>query len=220
MNRPFPTWLASLALAGLTLGLAACTVKIPEEQEKAEAPMEKHVPPSFTEPSGPAAAPSAPVPPPEVKAPPFLRAEGTRIVDADGNPVILKGCNLGNWLLLEMWMLDLRGIRDQYEFESILAQRFGPAEKDRLMELYRSNWIRERDFEVVRSFGFNVVRLPFNYRLLEDDANPFQLRPDAFKWLDAALRMAQGAGLYVILDMHGVPGGQSDDHTTGHAGQN
>ena len=30
----------------------------------------------------------------------------------------MKGCNLGNWLMLEMWMLDYagRGIADQYEF--------------------------------------------------------------------------------------------------------
>ena len=220
MNRPFPTWLATLALAAVSLGLAACTVKMPEEQEKAEPPMEKQVPISFTESEGPTPEGPTTFPPIELKAPPMLHAQGTQIVDPDGNPVILKGCNLGNWLLLEMWMLDLRGIRDQYEFESILAQRFGKPEKDRLMELYRSNWIRERDFEVVRSFGFNVVRLPFNYRLLEDDAQPFQLRKDAFKWLDTAIRMAQDSGLYVILDMHGVAGGQSDDHTTGQAGQN
>ena len=220
MNRPFPTWLATLALAAASLGLAACTVKLPEEQEETEVPMEKQVQQSFTEPEGPAGEPATPRPTVDIKAPPILRAQGTQIVDPDGTPVILKGCNLGNWLLLEMWMLDLRGIRDQYEFESILTQRFGDAEMERLMEIYRSSWIQEHDFEVVRSFGFNVVRLPFNYRLLEDDARPFQLRENAFKWLDAAIRMAQGSGLYVILDMHGVAGGQSDDHTTGRAGQN
>ena len=57
------------------------------------------------------------------------------------------------------------------------------------MELYRQNWITDRDFKIVRSFGFNVVRVPFNYTLLEDDERPMQLKPDAFKWLDAC---AQG----------------------------
>jgi glucan 1,3-beta-glucosidase len=152
----------------------------------------------------------------------WLSTQGTQIVDEQGDPVILKGCNVGNWLLLEMWMLriDHNKFHDQYEFEANLANRFGEAEKDRLMEVYRENWITPRDFKIIKSFGFNVIRLPFNYRLLEDDDKPFELKPDAFKWLDRAIEMAEAEGLYVILDMHGVPGGQSIDHPTGRSGQN
>lgn len=151
-----------------------------------------------------------------------LSTQGTHIVDETGRPVVLKGCNVGNWLLLEMWMLriDHEKFHDQYEFEANLAKRFGEAEKDRLMEVYRENWITPRDFKIIKSFGFNVIRLPFNYRLLEDDDKPFALRKDAFKWLDRAIEMAEAEGLYVILDMHGVPGGQSIDHPTGRSGQN
>jgi endoglucanase len=151
-----------------------------------------------------------------------LTTQGTLIVNEAGDRVVLKGCNVGNWLLLEMWMLrvDHGQFRDQYMFEKNLEDRFGEAEKDRLMEVYRENWITPRDFKIIRSFGFNVIRLPFNYRLLEDDERPFELKRDAFKWLDRAIEMAEDAGLYVILDMHGVPGGQSVDHPTGRAGQN
>ncbi len=149
-----------------------------------------------------------------------LRSDGTQWVNARGDRVILKGCNLGNWLLLEMWMLDWEDIPDQYELENILAGRFGQDGKNRLMEAYRENWITWRDFPLIRSFGFNVVRVPFNYRLLEDDAKPFELKPDAFKWLDRAVDWSRRAGLYVILDLHGAPGGQSKDHTTGRSGQN
>lgn len=150
----------------------------------------------------------------------MLQASGTQIVDPAGKPVLLKGCNFGNWLLLEMWMLEINDVRDEHEFQDILTRRFGEAEKDRLMEAYRESWIGERDFEMARRFGFNVIRLPFNYRLLEDDRKPLELKPDAFKWLDAAVAMAQKHGLYVILDLHGVQGGQSEDHTTGRAKQN
>jgi len=150
----------------------------------------------------------------------ILRADGIQIVDAEGNPKRLRGCNLGNWLLLEMWMLDMKEIQDQHEFESILEERFGLEEKDRLMELYRKNWISERDFDIVRTFRFNLIRLPFNYTLLEDPEQPMQLRPDAFKWLDYAVEQARKRRIYLILDLHGVPGQQSIDHTTGHKGQN
>ena len=153
---------------------------------------------------------------------PAITTEGTHLVNSDGEPVILQGCNVGNWLLLEMWMLaiDHGQFEDQYSFEANLAARFGNTEKDRLMEVYRENWVTPRDFEIIRSFGFNVIRLPFNYRLLEDDARPGQLKPHAFRWLDRAIEMAEQAGLYVILDMHAVPGGQSVDHPTGRVGQN
>ena len=157
---------------------------------------------------------------PMEKAFSFLHAEGTRTLDEEGRRVALKGCNLGNWLLLEMWMMEVKDARDDYEFESILEKRFGVEGKDRLMEVFRENWITERDFEMVRSFGFNVVRLPFDYTLLEDDARPFVLKKDAFKWLDAALEWAEKNGLYVILDMHGVPGRQSTDHCCGRADYN
>ncbi len=152
----------------------------------------------------------------------FLSAKDTIIVDESGNQVVLKGCNLGNWFLLEMWMLavDHGQFEDQYSFEKNLADRFGESEKNRLMELYRENWITPRDFKIIKSFGFIVVRLPFNYRLLQDEDKPFELKKDAFKWLDRAIEMAEAEGIYVILDMHGVPGSQSIDHPTGRTGQN
>ena len=213
----------------LTLGLclpallASCTVKIPEPEEEAAPPEPALEEPKQVEPPSP-----LPVQTPEPVMKPskptrplrILRAQGTRIVDENGNPVILRGCNLGNWFLLEMWMWDIDDVRDQYEFEQILSRRFGDETKDRLMDVFRESWIHLRDFEMVRRFGFNCIRLPFHYSLLEDDAHPFQLKPDAFRWLDAAVDMARKYKLHVILDLHGTPGGQSDDHTTGRAGRN
>ncbi len=150
----------------------------------------------------------------------ILRAKGTRWVDGEGREVILKGCNLGNWLLLEMWMLELQAeIPDQHAFESILEKRFGPDGKEELMELYRSNWITERDFPIIRSFGFNTLRVPFHYSLLVPSEGAPEMRPDGFKWLDWVIAMARKYRMYVILDLHGTPGGQSIDHTTGRVGQ-
>ena len=152
-----------------------------------------------------------------------LHANGAAIVDDQGQPVILRGCNLGNWLLNELWMMDMKGPddpKDHWQIEELLQQRFGAEEKERLFAVYRENWITPRDFDIIKSWGFNVVRLPFYYDLLEDAAAPGQLRPDAFKWLDRAVNMATTAGIYVILDLHGAPGGQSNDQCTGHGGQN
>ena len=152
---------------------------------------------------------------------PKLTVNGPDLVDTSGKRVLLKGCNLGNWFVIEPWMLCLSdGLKDQHELEHVLGTRFGAAESERLMDLYRSSWITERDFPIIRSFGMNLLRLPMNYRLMEDDSKPFQLKPDAWKWVDRAIDMAEKHGIYTILDMHGVQGGQSEYDHTGHAGQN
>jgi glucan 1,3-beta-glucosidase len=149
---------------------------------------------------------------------PMLKAKGTFIVDNNSNAVILKGCNLGNWFMIETWMMHLNDdkIRDQYMFELTLENRFGRKEKNRLMEIFRANWTTDRDFEIIKSFGMNCVRLPIYYQLLEDDNNPMQLKPDAFKWLDYAIDTAEKHGLYTIICLHGAVGGQSN---MGHCGR-
>jgi len=160
---------------------------------------------------------------PQPTALPPLHANGTAIVDDRGQPVVLRGCNLGNWLLNELWMTEMwrpDDPKDQRQMEELLQQRFGVEEKERLLELHRENWIKPRDFDIIKSWGFNVVRLPFYYGLLEDDTAPGQLRPGAFQWLDRAIAMAAQAGIYVIVDMHGAPGGQSTNQCTGHGDQN
>lgn len=148
---------------------------------------------------------------------PQLKTKGTLITDGN-NTVILKGCNLGNWFMIETWMMHLydEKIRDQYMLELTLENRFGADEKNRLMEVFRSNWIQDRDFAIVKSFNMNCIRLPFYYQLLEDDNKPMQLKPNAFKWLDYAIDAAEKNGIYTILCLHGAQGGQSN---MGHCGR-
>lgn len=152
----------------------------------------------------------------------YLTTDGIAFVDESGDPVILRGCNVGNWLLLEMWMQASwdGSIPDQHTLETILTDRFGAAEKNRLMEVWRSSFITEEDFRLIRSFDFNVVRLPFWHTILEEDLNPFVLKEDAFVWLDQAIEWAERQGLYIILDLHGAPGSQGWEHHTGQEGRN
>ena len=154
---------------------------------------------------------------------PPLRVEGTRLVDPSGQPVDLRGTNVGNWLILEMWMLGADGGEgqqsDQYDFEETLEKRFGSAERERLMELYRHSWMTPRDWRAIQSYGFNLVRLPINHRLIEEGETG-RLKPEGLRWIDHAVRQAAAHGLYTILDMHGAPGGQSQYDHTGRRDQN
>lgn len=155
---------------------------------------------------------------------PVLKPDGIAMKDPAGKVIQLRGTNLGNWFVIEPWMLGLTeapwAVGDQHEIETILTERFGEKEKDRLMDRWKASWITQRDFAIIRSFGMNVVRLPMNYRQFEDDRRPKQLRRDAWKWVDRAIDMAEKAGIYTILDMHGVQGGQSVYDHTGRRNQN
>ena len=142
-----------------------------------------------------------------------------RIIAPNGNEVSIKGCNIGNWFVLEMWMLDQK-LPDQYTFELILEERFGKDTKNELMKIYRENWITEKDFETIKSFGMNTIRIPFQYTILMDPENPYKLKENAFYWLDKTIEWAENNDLSVILDLHGCPGRQSGMDHTGRSGYN
>jgi len=146
---------------------------------------------------------------------PAIRQSGAFWVDGAGRRVNLRGVNLGNWLQLEFWMMNQAvsnsagTVNDQCTLESTLTARFGQAEKERLMGVFRDSWITTRDFDLIKSLGMNVVRVPFHHSLIEDETRPYTLRANAWKHLDFAINEAEKRGMYVILDLHGAVGGQA-----------
>jgi aryl-phospho-beta-D-glucosidase BglC (GH1 family) len=57
----------------------------------------------------------------------------------------------------------------------------------------------------------NCIRIPFNYRHFEDDLNPGVYKPEGFRILDRIIERCAAENLYVVLDLHAVPGGQNQD---------
>lgn len=153
---------------------------------------------------------------------PMLHTEGTKWLTADGQQPALRGVNLGNYLIQEFWMMgqETKAVNDQCTLEAVLDKRFGYAERERLYTLFRDNWIKERDWDMLPKMNLNLVRLPFIYSVVEDEKNPRHLRADAWKYLDNAIDQAEKRGIYVILDLHGAVGSQGWEHHSGCAGQN
>lgn len=151
----------------------------------------------------------ATTPPAEVA----LRVEGSRLIDENGNTAILRGINIGNWFLIEPWMYAQFYLPDEASFLSLLEARFGAAAADALIETHRDNWITQRDFDSIANSGFNTVRIPFHYRMVEQ--TPLVIDETGMQRLVDAVDMAEQAGLYVVIDLHAAPGGQSLDGPSG-----
>ncbi len=155
---------------------------------------------------------------------PPLKVVNGKITNPAGDQVTLKGCNLGNWLIIEPWMFSMKGkglgAGDEHGIEALLDERFGEEERERLMKIHRDSYITERDFPIIRSFGMNFIRLPFEYELLENDEKPMSLRPDAFEYLARGIDWSETHGMYVMLDLHGAAGRQNKYAHSGHADQN
>ncbi|PFH49153.1 glycoside hydrolase family 5 protein [Amanita thiersii Skay4041] len=132
-----------------------------------------------------------------------LRISGSRIVDAVGNLVVLRGAGLGGWMLCE------------YQIREALAEAIGVEKASFFFNkvygfvFYLEHFFTETDAAFFKSLGLNCIRVAMNYRHFEDDHNPRVLKKDAFKYLDRAVALCAAHSIYTVIDMHSAPGGQS-----------
>ena len=152
-------------------------------------------------------------------APPegFLRADGTRIVDGQGQPVLLRGMGLGGWMLQEGYMLGIKKEGTQHSIKARIADLVGKEDTERFYTLWRQHHMTRADVDRLAASGFNSIRLPMHYNLF---TLPIEEEPVKGKdtWLTAGFEMTddllawcRANRMYLILDLHAAPGGQGKD---------
>ncbi|MHC4571878.1 MAG: cellulase family glycosylhydrolase [Planctomycetota bacterium] len=140
----------------------------------------------------------------------FLRTEGQDIVDESGNEISLRGVGLGNWLLPEgyMWKFGQSGDRPR-RIEKIVSNLIGQENADQFWLEFRKHYITEADIKRISELGFNSVRPALNSRrFLTEGENPSYV-DEGFELLDNLIKWCKKYDIYVIIDMHGAPGGQT-----------
>lgn len=65
-------------------------------------------------------------------------------------------------------------------------------------------FITEADFENVKNMGFDHIRVPVDYELIETEDG--QRKEEGYQYIDFAIAMCRKYGLYMILDLHRTPG--------------
>ncbi|MBR5365670.1 MAG: cellulase family glycosylhydrolase [Clostridia bacterium] len=140
----------------------------------------------------------------------FLKNEGGRIVNGRGEEILLCGMGVGNWLLPEgyMWKLGGRYTRPA-SIEALVRHLCGSEYAARFWKTFRENYITEADIRAMAEAGFNSVRLPVNWRIVMEDEPGIRWKEDGFALIDRFLAWCEKWKLYVCLDLHGAPGGQT-----------
>lgn len=67
-------------------------------------------------------------------------------------------------------------------------------------------YIQEPDFERMKSWGLDHVRLPVDYMLFESDDKPCVYDEERLGYIDRTLEWCKKYGLNLVLDLHHAPG--------------
>ena len=126
----------------------------------------------------------------------------------------IKGVNLGNWLVLEKWMLPELFEGTGAEDEIWLNRKMNPAELKEKMKEHRDTFITEQDFAFIKEQGIWLLRIPVPYFIF-GDRPPFN---GCVEYLDKAFDWAEKYGLQILIDLHTVPGRQNGYDTGGLTG--
>ena len=148
----------------------------------------------------------------------FVQVRGRELVSPDGAPIVTKGIGLGNWLVPEGYMFHFeKGPQSTRHIEALVADLVGPDEARAFWAAWRDQYVTRDDLVLLKDAGFDTVRVPFTYRLFLDDEHGETWHDEGFAPLDRAIGWARELGLWIVLDMHGAPGGQTganiDDST-------
>ena len=95
-------------------------------------------------------------------------------------------------------------------FKRNFRRALGERELKTFEQSYREHFIQEEDIRSISRLGFNCIRVPFHYRIVEKAPYRFP-ESEALFHLDRAIEWAGAHKVWVILDLHAACGSQNHD---------
>ena len=176
-----------------------------------------------------------------VEAVGFLHTQGVTNIDINGNPIQLRGVDLGSWLWPEYYMMgspDLSAyanagtasgnINNYYDGLSAAITDLLNGDTNltaQVLDAYWTNYITAPDIAYLHSQGFNSVRVPFDFEEFFQVTNWANNYPSngydidvGFKYLDNLVSWCSSNSIYVIPDFHCPPGGPNNESVVNYGG--
>src|SRR5579875_159736 len=138
-----------------------------------------------------------------------LTLDGARIVNGEGQPVMLRGFGLGGWMNMENFITGYPA-NEEGQREALRAV-LGEQKYEFFFDRFLQYFFEEDDARFLASLGLNTLRLPINYRHFESDMEPFVIKEAGFKHLDRVIELCARHHIYTIIDLHALPGYQNQE---------
>jgi len=140
----------------------------------------------------------------------FVKAQGSKLVNGEGRELLLRGVGFGSWMLPEgyMWIFPEQGDRPR-RIEALVQELVGAEKAAAFWEIYNDIHTAEADIRQIAAEGLNSVRVPINARWLIEEGDEVRFREQRIMLLDRLIGWCREYKLYVVLDLHGAPGGQT-----------
>ncbi|WWC87111.1 uncharacterized protein L201_001997 [Kwoniella dendrophila CBS 6074] len=126
---------------------------------------------------------------------------------------VIRGVNLGGWLLTEEWITPSVYTSDAAD-EWHLCLDLG---KKKCLSTLQDHWksfFTRDDFEEIKEAGLNSLRIPIGYWAVDlQDDEPYV--SGQYPYLIQAINWARELGLTVLIDLHGAPGSQNGQDNSG-----
>lgn len=145
--------------------------------------------------------------------PEFFKIDGPNLVAPSGEKFFIQGINLGNWLNPEGYMFGFGRTSSARLIDQAFCEMVGPDFTNQFWKQFKDNYITREDIRYIRQTGMNTIRIPFHYKLFTDeDYMGLSVNQDGFQRLDSLVEWCRESEIYLILDMHDAPGGQTGDN--------
>lgn len=129
----------------------------------------------------------------------------------------VRGVNTGGWFVLEPWITPSIFEGNDAVDEYTLAGAMGKDAAQAMLQKHWNTWFTQDDFNQMAAAGLNYVRIPIGWwSVLPQDGSPYIA--GAYEKLGEALDWAGGAGLKVMIDLHGAPLSQNGFDNSGRRG--
>lgn len=143
----------------------------------------------------------------------FITIEGQNLISPKGETFFIQGINLGNWLNPEGYMFGFKRTSSARLIDQAFREMVGPDFTNQFWKQFKDNYITRADIRYIRKTGMNTIRIPFHYKLFTDeDYQGLVADQDGFQRIDSLVSWCRDSGIYLILDMHDAPGGQTGDN--------
>lgn len=107
---------------------------------------------------------------------------------------------------------------DDYSLQNTITSRFGAAGAQAIIDTHQNTWFTATDLDNIQATGMNFIRVPIGWNQFLNLDGTWKANP--WTKIDWVISEASARGMYVLLDLHTVPGGGCPWGSCGRIGPN